>query len=745
MISIIKRPYDGQWSKYNPVYNGLNFIVDSDKKFAPQFRYIAEIYAGSSATNQVKVGELRHNPDISYNNQGVFDVGRVLEDFITYNLAWNALGMNDNNNHYKTYYVDFGEEYGRTLNVTVIKSQAGKMYIGFGTTHNMVKTYNSILLQGTSLGDLNKPFQILDVPNSGAVTINYPYQAVSYAQAYAIQGAYMTQGMQTYTGADGGTYYEFHHTGLGKDSVFADVGDGIQVYPNDPNITFLGGTHQILEAYYSSNYDAIVYKTSIPYKQNMNGVPVHVFPTGPIQVKGQVSTRNDQAATWNAVFQYEDILDYDSKPFSPYQKNTNVKFLTDRPRTAPGSLKATMCLSDYYSVGYLAQYGMPSNGGSTGRNLKGLLVEVWTKSNPAPVTTTTLGAIGRAGTAPNALWNYVAVKVPGNQVSNYTQGSYVTLLRWQLVGSTWTSYTTQQRVIGSSLVSPGVTSIFLDLLYNGNMNNSTLHQWTITCSQRVIFRTDNWDMNDQNALPRAYKVRLENGIGPKNLALNNYQEFQTDDVKKYFVSLYGYDNQLGAGSLNSCYYKNAKASETWEITIADCPCEAAYKTYTLFWMNKLGGWDYYNFTARTDKTRKIEERAQFRRTLYNYGTFVNGQKGQSTYNTLATDEWTLNTDWLSQAEIDWIQDIYESPEVYIILKDHTNDFIKAKPAAFDASAVKDIVKPVNVTNEEVVLGNKKNRGEKGGLFQYQITVAAANRREIQRGSNYGGNYFYNRA
>ena len=210
MISIVKRPYDGLWSNHNPVYNGLNFIVDSDKKYSTQFRYIAEIYIGSSATNYMKVGELRHNPDISYNNQGVFDAGRVIEDYITYNLAWNALGVNDNSNHYKTYYVDSGEEYGRTLNVTVLKAVGGKFYIGFQTTHSLVATYNSILIQGTSLADLNKPYQIATVPNGGAVTINLPLQSgVSYTDAYVIQGQYANNGMQTYTGADGGTYYSF--------------------------------------------------------------------------------------------------------------------------------------------------------------------------------------------------------------------------------------------------------------------------------------------------------------------------------------------------------------------------------------------------------------------------------------------------------------------------------------------------------------------------------------------------------
>ena len=77
MITILNRPYDGQTIKVGPVYNGLGFVVDSNKKSVPNFRYIAEIYADT-----VKVGELRHNPDISALNYGIFDCGRILENYI---------------------------------------------------------------------------------------------------------------------------------------------------------------------------------------------------------------------------------------------------------------------------------------------------------------------------------------------------------------------------------------------------------------------------------------------------------------------------------------------------------------------------------------------------------------------------------------------------------------------------------------------------------------------------------------
>ena len=71
-ITILNRPYDGLVAKINPVYNGLGFVVNSDKKQVNNFRYISEIYA-----NNIKVGELRHNPDIS-NNTTIASFGSLV-------------------------------------------------------------------------------------------------------------------------------------------------------------------------------------------------------------------------------------------------------------------------------------------------------------------------------------------------------------------------------------------------------------------------------------------------------------------------------------------------------------------------------------------------------------------------------------------------------------------------------------------------------------------------------------------
>ena len=78
-VQILNRPYAGLTPKLNPVYNGIAFTLDSNLKLKPNFKYIAEIFIDNN-----KVSELRHHPDISHDNKGVFEVGRVIENFVAY-------------------------------------------------------------------------------------------------------------------------------------------------------------------------------------------------------------------------------------------------------------------------------------------------------------------------------------------------------------------------------------------------------------------------------------------------------------------------------------------------------------------------------------------------------------------------------------------------------------------------------------------------------------------------------------
>ena len=77
-ISILNTPSQALTYKMYPVYNGLPFTVSSNNVNRNNFKFIADIYVGGN-----KVAQLKQNKDISANNYGIFDIGRIVENFTT--------------------------------------------------------------------------------------------------------------------------------------------------------------------------------------------------------------------------------------------------------------------------------------------------------------------------------------------------------------------------------------------------------------------------------------------------------------------------------------------------------------------------------------------------------------------------------------------------------------------------------------------------------------------------------------
>ena len=158
-------------------------------------------------------------------------------------------------------------------------------------------------------------------------------------------------------------------------------------------------------------------------------------------------------------------------------------------------------------------------------------------------------------------------------------------------------------------------------------------------------------------------------------------------------------------------------SEKFEFDIT--PECTKFKNYKLTWLNEMGGFDYYKFNMRSDKTLKIE-RNEFTRKLkaqntngqYNYLT---GDRGRTVYNVNSVEDIIVRTNWLTQEELDILSYVYESPEVYI-LEESTKKLT-----------------PVVVKNGTVVNEQKVNHGDNGTLYIYELEFEKATNRIIQSG------------
>jgi hypothetical protein len=95
---------------YNPAYNDIVFVVTSDNVAQSNFRFVADVYVGGQTIR------LTCFPDAVYST-GVFNLGRVIESYVSQNISKSTYGFAQNTNSYAKWYVKFGEIYGTTPTV----------------------------------------------------------------------------------------------------------------------------------------------------------------------------------------------------------------------------------------------------------------------------------------------------------------------------------------------------------------------------------------------------------------------------------------------------------------------------------------------------------------------------------------------------------------------------------------------------------------------------------------------------
>lgn len=111
-ITILQNPED-----YAPAYNEINYLVSSDKTAQANFKYVCDIYitgVSSPAYHRIKASQ---DPTTGY---GVFDVHRILENFLTSDIDKSTYGFQKNTNSYVKYQCKFGEEFGLSSSGTTV-------------------------------------------------------------------------------------------------------------------------------------------------------------------------------------------------------------------------------------------------------------------------------------------------------------------------------------------------------------------------------------------------------------------------------------------------------------------------------------------------------------------------------------------------------------------------------------------------------------------------------------------------
>ena len=108
--------------------------------------------------------------------------------------------------------------------------------------------------------------------------------------------------------------------------------------------------------------------------------------------------------------------------------------------------------------------------------------------------------------------------------------------------------------------------------------------------------------------------------------------------------------------------------ETYTINIL-CPNERGYEGIRLTWLNQWGVWDYYTFNKKSIKSIKTKRTSYTQMEgTWNESTFkINGYKGgKKSFRVNSTEIVKMNSDFLTESESVWFEELINSTEVYIL-------------------------------------------------------------------------------
>ena len=699
-VQILNRPYAGLTPKLTPVYNGIAFTLDSNLKTKPNFKYIAEIFIDNN-----KVSELRHHPDISHDNKGVFEVGRVIENFVAYDneIQSNATTYNGERTN-RRYSVSFGEEYASANPITSLVAYSGSAFRIYSSDSSAFNTWNLnsyVLIGGSNIAAYNGWGQITQTSGSSAVItgLGPKTQTPSYPNLYYYQGySSLTSSDWGYESVDGTNYLTLcvRNGNLGGqpglDRVKIYVGNTVLIKQTSAS------TVQVGQQYYENNefkvtsklnttrggQNVVILRFDAPFAGVMPaGIIGTVISKDNVVNKAQVTTSGDDSYTFNGALQYQEYLDWTPTPY--LWSGSGGKFLTKRPN----SLKTiNVCGDEHWS---LTSFGFSQNGvASTAYKVQ---TETWSTTIPYY----TNGGADAATIPGLGATLYQRILIPTADANNYNLGDYA-----QITCDAGAFY----GQVARKEVAGGNRYVYINAIGPGFQ---TPNPATDYIEKIIAVKYYNLPVQTSSTImacgPKNYKQA--------NVGSSNFTEFVNGTCYKYFVRV------VASSVITPWNIYSVQKSETWTFNIS-CDCSTKTK-YKLQWLNELGGWDFYTFDLGSNKSLVIDKSIYQKKLKEikstNAYTYNQGNRGRTTYDTKSTLNYVVRSNFLTQEKIEWLSWIYESPEVYWL--DETNNKLH----------------PIVVKATDVNIPNKQNAGDAGHLYIYTIEFETAYDRVIQRGGD----------
>jgi len=106
------------------------------------------------------------------------------------------------------------------------------------------------------------------------------------------------------------------------------------------------------------------------------------------------------------------------------------------------------------------------------------------------------------------------------------------------------------------------------------------------------------------------------------------------------------------------------ASETLKYKLSsECSPYNRSEWIRVVWLNRQGGWDYFTFTRDVKKVVSIKRDEYERTPAWDYNI---GDRGNKIFATMAEEIFTIQSNWITEKEAQWLETLMTSPEVYIL-------------------------------------------------------------------------------
>ena len=128
---------------------------------------------------------------------------------------------------------------------------------------------------------------------------------------------------------------------------------------------------------------------------------------------------------------------------------------------------------------------------------------------------------------------------------------------------------------------------------------------------------------------------------------------------------------VAAGTIQGGYYTiqdSGAGSSLYRVNIL-CPNERGYEGIRLTWLNQWGVWDYYTFNMKSTRSITTNRTSYTQQGgTWNESTFkIKGYKGgKKNFRVNSTEKISLNTDFVTEAEGVWFEELINSTDVYIV-------------------------------------------------------------------------------